>query len=112
MSMKGNALLTGTYGFLGAHPTIHFVANGDNSTGTLRRLDCAPALETLLLPSFTQLLNWVNPAIQPRLVHRGHPRIDHHANATQSRYGQFLNYQQAVPNCAGRLLGLGHRSAA
>lgn len=112
MSMKGNALPAGTCGFLGAHPPIHLVANGDNSTDTLRNLNCVQALETLLLTFLTHLLDWVDPAIQARLLNRGHRRADDHANATQSLYGQLLNYQQSLRSCAGSLLRLGRLSAA
>ncbi|MCR5890016.1 aldehyde reductase [Hymenobacter sp. J193] len=46
--MKGKVLLTGISGFLGSHTAIHLLENGYEVTGTLRSLDRAEALRTLL----------------------------------------------------------------
>ena len=46
--MKGKVLLTGISGFLGSHTAIHLLENGYEVTGTLRSLDRADSIKTLL----------------------------------------------------------------
>lgn len=47
-TMKGKVLLTGISGFLGSHTAIQLLENGYEVTGTLRSLDRADAIKTLL----------------------------------------------------------------
>ena len=46
--MKGNVLLTGVSGFLGAHTAIQLLEKGYEVTGTLRNLDRAASIKTML----------------------------------------------------------------
>ncbi|GGF23291.1 SDR family oxidoreductase [Hymenobacter cavernae] len=46
--MKGKVLLTGISGFIGSHTAIHLLENGYEVTGTLRSLDRADAVKTML----------------------------------------------------------------
>lgn len=46
--MKGKVLLTGISGFLGAHTALQLLEKGYEVTGTLRKLDRADSIKTLL----------------------------------------------------------------
>ena len=46
--MKGNVLLTGISGFLGSHTAIQLLEKGYEVTGTLRSLDRAESIKTML----------------------------------------------------------------
>ncbi|WP_155832733.1 hypothetical protein [Hymenobacter swuensis] len=94
--MKGNALQTGNCGFPGAYPTFHLVATGENLAGTPWNLNCAHALETLLLNFPAQRLNWLAPATQPWLVSLGHQRGGDHSTDQLPRHTQLLRHPEAV----------------
>lgn len=47
-AMKGKVLLTGISGFLGSHMAIQLLETGYEVTGTLRDLDRAAAIKTML----------------------------------------------------------------